>query len=194
MRWIVVLVVMVSGMVGCGKTTPPQQASPQTSAPAAAKTPDHPAAQNAHRFMTAMVKGDVAGANKLITPTALRQFEATNQTFVSAEGMGSAQFVIDKVEQTVADEMVVKCVFTIDQAQEQMCCWMRQVDGKWLVRGIIGEILDEQNTVVATVVYDFEGASPMTPITVNNRAPVNPTAPGTQTPQSAMAPGGNPVQ
>jgi hypothetical protein len=192
MRWIVVLVVVVSGLVGCGKSNPPEQASPPKGSPAAAKTPDHPAAHAAHRFMTAMVKGDVEGANKLITPTALRQFEAAKQTFVSAEGMGSAQFTIDKLEQTVPEEMVVKCVFTVENAQEQMCCWMRHVEGRWLVRGIIGEVLDDKNAVVATVVYDFEGASPMTPITLNNQS--YPAASGTQAPQSAMNPAGNPVQ
>lgn len=187
MRWIIVLLLVVSGTAGCGGGETPKPESPEKATPAAAKIPDHPAAHAAHQFFTAMSKGDEQAANKLLTPTARRQFEATQQRFVPEEGTGS-QLVIEKLEPAGDDHMMVKCVGKIGDAEGQMCCWMRLVEGQWLVRGIIGEAPD--STLVA---FDFEGASPMTPIDLGG-GQTGPANSAPQAPQSAMAPGGNPVQ
>ncbi len=188
MRWLVALVLVVTGITGCGKGEPEKQ--PAESAPAAAK-PLHPAGQAAHDFMTAVVKGDIDAATALLSPKSIEQFESQGIGFVNP-GLGAAKFRIGEVEAETNDQAIVQCLLKgIDgeSAAEEVICWsMRKVDNRWFVSGISFFDGDQRMT------RDFENLPRPAPVQAVQPAAPAETAGAQQPPQTALQPGGYPVQ
>ena len=187
MRWLVALALVVTGITGCGKDETEKPVEP---APAAAK-PLHPAGQAAHEFMTAVVKGDIDAATALLSPKSIEQFKAQGIGFVNP-GLGAAKFRIGELEALSEDEAIVQCLLKGiegETAAEEVICWsMRKVDDRWYVSGI--SFYDGTQRITS----DFENLPKAAPAQVGQ--PANPTGtPATQPqPQTALQPGGYPVQ
>lgn len=190
MRWLVALALVVTATTGCGKgnsDTPPAE-----QAPAAAK-PLHPAGQAAHDFMTAVVKGDINAATALLSPKSIEQFEAQGIGFVNP-GIGTAKFRIGEVADESEDRAIVQCLLQGlegENSPEEVICWsMRRVQDRWYVSGI--SFFDGAQRIDR----DFENLPRAVPAQVGQPAAPAGTPAGQQqqSPQTALQPGGYPVQ
>lgn len=191
MRWFVVLALVVTGITGCGKSTPPENAPASQAQPAAAAK--HPAGQAAHDFMNYVVQGDVDSATGMLTPRAIAQFESQEIGFVNP-GLGAAKFEIGRVEQPAADRAMVQCLLQgvngeNSTAEEEVCWLMRQVDNRWLISGIAYDAGGAD-----PIILDFENLPPKQPVQAQQIGGPQENPPAGQPPQTALQPSGNPVQ
>lgn len=126
---------------GCSGNDPAPEASSANAPAANTPAPSDPAVLAANGFLAALIKGDTQAATQLLTPQAIQQFETSGQRFV-ALGPETMQFRMGEMRKVSETQTLVQCMLA-DKAddgvlhEQEICCVMKRVDGKWRVSGIV---------------------------------------------------------
>lgn len=100
----------------------------------------------ASAFMSAVIRGDSPGAMSLLTPRAVAQLQANQQRF-DCLGLAGATYKVGEVRKAADDQAAVQLLVAVGvgpqapqpSAQEELCCLLRRVDGRWLVCGVAAD-------------------------------------------------------
>lgn len=178
----------VAAVVGCGERPSGEVEGPEF--------PSDPAAQSAYRFIEAVLAGDPSRASDHLTPLALERIQQSGKEF-APPGLETASFRIGQVRQPSDSQALVQC-FLNDSSpdgksrQEEICCLMRQVDGRWCVSGIAYTA----NPNRPPIILDFE--NPRGPVARQPMAGGQPQDPGAaagrRSPRTALDPSRYPRQ
>lgn len=193
--WLVMFSVLV--LAGCNSSSTPTAApsgdtattSTATSATSPAPNPAEgaAAADIAHKFLDAVVRGDTQGANNLLTPLAVERIAASGKPF-QLPGLANYTFRIGQVRIPTEDKAFVQCMGTDrtaeGQAIEEEFCWlMCKIGADWRIAGI-SYTAGPQKTLM---IYSFEdpekGAIPVQQLMARS-AGQTAAAQGTQSGQS----------
>jgi hypothetical protein len=157
--WLVVFSVLM--LAGCDSsstpTTAPSGAAATTStSPAPNPAEGAAAADIAHRFLDAVVRGDTQGANNLLTPLAVERIAASGKPF-QLPGLANYTFRVGQVRIPSEDKAFVQCMGTDrtaeGQAVEEEFCWLMSKTGTdWRIAGI-SYTAGPQKTLM---IYSFE--------------------------------------
>jgi hypothetical protein len=178
-------------LAGCNSsstpTTEPSGATATTStSPAPNPAEGAAAADVAHKFLDAVVRGHTQGANNLLTPLAVERIAASGKPF-QLPGLANYTFRIGQVRIPAEDKAFVQCMGTDrtakGQAVEEEFCWlMCKIGAEWRIAGI-SYTAGPQKTLM---IYSFEdpekGAIPVQQLMARSAG------------QTAAAPGAQPVQ
>jgi hypothetical protein len=157
--------VWMLALAGCGSSSSTDTAADSSTAAPATATASNgpntvniadPAAQVAHQFLEAVVKGDTALASSLLTPLAIERISASGKPF-QLPGLANYTFRIAAVRRPVPDKAFVQCLGTDrstgEQAVNEEFCWlMSLVDEQWRIAGI-SYSAGPQGTLM---IYSFE--------------------------------------
>ena len=183
-RWdrIVVGLVLIA-VVGCGSSS---STTPSPSPSAAAAVPSDPAARTAYEFLDAVVKGDTARANALLTPLAVERIQASGKPF-QLPGLENYRFQVGQVRQPVEDKAFVQCTGTDispdgKTIEEEFCWLMSRVDSQWRVAGISYSAGPQQTLMIYSFEEPEKGAVPVQQL-MARAANTAPAAGGRPSPQ-----------
>ena len=124
-----------------------------------------PAAQVAHEFLDAVVKGETARANSLLTPLAVERITASGKPF-QLPGLANYTFRVGQVRRPAPDKAFVQCTGTDrtapDKAVEEEFCWlMTLVDQDWRIAGISYSAGPQQTLMIYSFENPEKGAIPV---------------------------------
>lgn len=193
--WLVMFSVLV--LAGCNSSSTPTTASDGSTATNATTTTSaapNPAegaaaADVAHKFLDAVVRGDTQGANSLLTPLAVERIAASGKPF-QLPGLANYTFRVGQVRMPAEDKAFVQCMGTDrtaeGQAVEEEFCWlMSKVGADWRIAGI-SYTAGPQKTLM---IYSFEdpekGAIPVQQLMARASGQTA-AAPGAQSTQPQM--------
>jgi hypothetical protein len=166
-RWMVSLLVLLLVVGGCSSssTTDPAGSGSPTSTAAAPATFADPAAQVAHDFLDAVVKGETARANSLLTPLAVERINESGKPF-QLPGLANYTFQVGQVRRPAPDKAFVQCTGTDrsakDQAINEEFCWlMTLVDNDWRIAGISYSAGPQQTLMIYSFENPEKGAIPV---------------------------------
>ena len=149
-------------VAGCSQSP----SAPSTAADAQAQgVAADPAAQVAHSFLDAIVRGDSDRANALLTPVAIERIKATGKT-LKLLGLENYTFRVEGVRHPTPDQAYVHC-FGKDktaaaQAGEEEYYWMlRQVDNQWRIWAISYTPAPNQPQMIYSLENPEMGAVPV---------------------------------
>ena len=185
LSWSLTALVLLSS-AGCSgsSSSEPSQAAAQGA---------DPAAQVAHGFLDAVVKGDTQAAIKLLTPMARERIAASGKPF-NLLGLENYTFRVGEVGHPSADRAFVRCLGNDRTAdgetiEEEFCWLLSLVDEQWRVSGI-SYIAGPQQTLM---IYSFEeperGAVPVQQLAAQaDQSPsTTPTSPAATRPSPRTA-------
>jgi hypothetical protein len=187
--------VTISAVVGCGRSN--SQAAKTTPSTAAATTEPQRSPQEqqivdvARQFLDAVIQGDSERAIGQMTPQAVEQMRSSREAF-SPPSWETAKYRTGQVRMPSPEQAIVQCYFTettpSGNRQEEMCCMLKRVDGRWGVSGVAFQLSPTQPPYI----LDFE-KPPQTGPTQQHMAefPTTPPSaipPATATPPAAMPP------
>jgi hypothetical protein len=166
-RWILSALVLLVAVAGCNSSSTTDPAATGTTAatsPASATYAD-PAAQVAHEFLDAVVKGETARANALLTPLAVERITASGKPF-QLPGLANYTFRVGQVRRPAPDKAFVQCTGTDrtspDKAVEEEFCWlMTLVDQQWRIGGISYSAGPQQTLMIYSFENPEKGAIPV---------------------------------
>lgn len=201
-RWIFGALVLVVAVAGCSSDTstePNAAGSTATSTPVPTTYAD-PAAQVAHEFLDAVVKGETARANALLTPLAIERITASGKPF-QLPGLANYTFRVGQVRRPAPDKAFVQCTGTDrnapDKAVQEEFCWLMQLVGQdWRIGGISYSAGPQQTLMIYSFENPEKGAIPVQQLmaaqtpgqtaAASGQQPVQATEPTTtQTPRTA---------
>lgn len=179
------MLVVAAGGCSSDTSTPPAASGPTASA-ATPTTYADPAAQVAHEFLNAVVAGDTARANSLLTPLAIERITASGKPF-QLPGLANYTFQVGQVRRPAPDKAFVQCTGTDrtapEKAVQEEFCWLMQLVGQdWRIGGISYSAGPEQTLMIYSFENPEKGAIPVQQLMAQ--------APG----QTAAAPGQQPAQ
>jgi hypothetical protein len=187
-RWILGALILVVAVAGCSSESPtePTASAPTAGASATPTTYADPAAQVAHEFLDAVVKGETDRANSLLTPLAIERITASGKPF-QLPGLANDTFRVGQVRRPAPDKAFVQCTGTDrtapDKAVQEEFCWLMQlVDQDWRIGGISYSAGPQQTLMIYSFENPEKGAIPVQQLIAK--------APG----QTAAAPGQQPTQ
>ena len=125
----------------------------------------------------------------MLTPQAVAQIRQSGKAF-APPGLETAGFELGHVRKTSPAKAIVQC-FLSDaandrRAREEMCCILREVEGRWLVSGIAFQISPQH----VPLILDFEKPAQSAQ---SNQPLVGGGSDGQANPPAAAA-GGSPVR
>jgi hypothetical protein len=196
--WLVVLSVLA--LAGCNSSSTPTTAPSGTTATTSTSPAQDPAAgaaaaDVAHKFLDAVVRGDTQSANNLLTPLAVERIAASGKPF-QLPGLANYTFRIGQVRIPAEDKAFVQCMGTDrtaeGQAVEEEFCWlMCKIGAEWRIAGISYTAGPQK----ILMIYSFEdpekGAIPVQQL-MARAAGQTAAAPGTQPQQQATQPQASP--
>lgn len=187
-RSIVSALLLVVAVAGCSSEspTPPSPSSTTAASNPVPGTYADPAAQVAHEFLEAVVKGDTARANSLLTPLAVERITASGKPF-QLPGLANYTFRVGQVRRPAPDKAFVQCTGTDrtapDKAVQEEFCWLMQLVGQdWRIGGISYSAGPQQTLMIYSFENPEKGAFPVQQLVAQ--------PPG----QTAAAPGQQPGQ
>lgn len=191
-------------LAGCGSNSSTDTAA---NAPSAAPTTaaasngpksvniTDPAAQVAHQFLEAVVKGDTALASSLLTPLAIERISASGKPF-QLPGLANYTFRVAAVRRPVPDKAFVQCLGTDrstgEQAINEEFCWlMSLIDDQWRIAGISYSAGPKGTLMVYSFENPEKGAIPVQQLMgppAGQTAAVPAASPATQPPATVQPP------
>lgn len=166
-RLVLSVFVLLLALAGCNSGTTTEtagagSASTATSSPVAYADP---AAQTAHEFLEAVVKGDTARANALLTPMAIERIASSGKPF-QLPGLANYTFRVGQVRHPAPDKAFVQCMGTdrsaADKAVEEEFCWLMSLVGQdWRVAGISYSAGPQQTLMIYSFENPEKGAMPV---------------------------------
>jgi hypothetical protein len=166
-RLVLSMLALLLTVAGCNSratTEPASSNSASTSASNPATYAD-PAAQIAHEFLEAVVKGETARANSLLTPLAVERIAASSKPF-QLPGLADYTFHVGEVRHPAPDKAFVQCTGTDQSADgktinEEFCWLMSLVDQNWRVAGISYTAGPQQTLMIYSFENPEKGAVPV---------------------------------
>ncbi len=193
-RWIVSLLVLLLVVGGCSSssTTDPAGSTSTASIASAPKTFADPAAQVAYEFLDAVVKGETARANSLLTPLAVERINESGKPF-QLPGLANYTFQVGEVRRPAPDKAFVQCTGTDRSAKdkevnEEFCWLMTLVDNEWRIAGISYSAGPQQTLMIYSFENPEKGAIPVQQLAAQATAQTAATATPGQPPQSQPRP------
>jgi hypothetical protein len=166
-RSIISAVMLFVAFAGCSSEqgTDPTASAPSPAASAVPPTYADPAAQVAHEFLEAVVKGETARANTLLTPLAVERITASGKPF-QLPGLANYTFRVGQVRRPAPDKAFVQCTGTdsssADKTVQEEFCWLMQLVGQdWRIAGISYSAGPQQTLMVYSFENPEKGAIPV---------------------------------
>jgi hypothetical protein len=166
-RLVLSVFVLLLAVAGCNSSTTTEPASSDSTATMAstAATYADPAAQTAHEFLDAVVKGETARANALLTPVAVERIAASGKPF-QLPGLANYTFRVGEVRHPTPDKAFVQCMGTdrsaADKTVEEEFCWLMSLVGQdWRVAGISYTAGPQQTLMIYSFENPEKGAMPV---------------------------------
>lgn len=166
-RLMFIALVVLASLAGCSSSTTPDSAASGSSAatPAVSATYADPAAQVAHEFLDAVVKGETARANSLLTPLAVERITESGKPF-QLPGLANYTFRVGQVRRPAPDKAFVQCTGTDstsqDKAVEEEFCWLMTLVGQdWRIAGISYSAGPQQTLMIYSFENPEKGAIPV---------------------------------
>lgn len=197
-RRVLVVLLLVVAVAGCNSSTAPDSAATGSSAASTTTSaaPTEPAAQVAQKFLEAVVQGDTATANGLLTPLAIEKIAASGKPF-QLPGLANYTFQVGQVRHPAPDKAFVQCAGTDRSTegkvvQEDFCWLMSLVDQEWRIAGISYTVGPQQTLMIYSFEDPEKGAIPvqrlMAPTPAPGQTAAAPGQPGTPPQQQGAVP------
>jgi hypothetical protein len=151
-----------------------------------------PAAQVAHEFLNAVVKGDTTRANSLLTPLAIERINESGKPF-QLPGLANYTFQVGQVRRPAPDKAFVQCTGTDrssqDKAVNEDFCWlMTLVDQQWRIAGISYSAGPQQTLMIFSFENPERGAIPVQQLMSQSTGQTADSANQPTSPSSAAVP------
>ena len=166
-RLVVSVLVLLLAVAGCSSSTTTEPASSGAASTTASNPATYadPAAQTAHEFLEAVVKGETARANALLTPIAVERIAASGKPF-QLPGLANYTFRVGEVRHPTPDKAFVQCMGTDRSAEgksvDEEFCWLMSLVGQdWRVAGISYTAGPQQTLMIYSFENPEKGAMPV---------------------------------
>lgn len=174
-------------LAGCSGSSSTSTTTATAPAPGQGALAD-PAAQVAHSFLDAVVKGDTQRAHSLLTPTAVERINATGKT-LKLLGLENYTFRVEGVRHPTSDQAYVHCfgkdrTAKAETGEEEYYWMLRQVDSQWRIWAISYTPAPNQPQMIYSLENPEKGAVPVQQVI----ASATKAAAGQSPTQSAPAP------
>ncbi len=193
-RRLAVSVLVLLAVAGCSSSSTSDSAGAGSTTSTSATHTD-PAARVAHEFLEAVVQGETARANALLTPLAVERIVASGKPF-QLPGLANYTFRVGEVRRPAPDKAFVQCMGTDRTAEgkvvEEEFCWlMSLVEQDWRIAGISYTAGPQQTLMIYSFEDPEKGAIPVQRLMAQ---PEGQTAATTGQPAAQPQPPGNPTE